>query len=77
MDNFIILNQSKVDINDAPAFEEVLVNISNILSVEKDVIHGSCVYLKVETEFHPMYCRENFEDIIKLLKEKGVDISRP
>lgn len=77
METFIVLNQSKVDINNTPTYEEVLVNVKNILSVEQDVPHGSCVYLKEASCFHPMFCKESFKDIIELLKNKGVDIIHP
>lgn len=76
MENFILLHRTKVSVNDKPSFDEILVNVSEIVSIEPSS-HRGCnaeVFLKTSTGFHPLYCRESFGAIIDLLKEKGVNI---
>lgn len=76
MENFILLHRTKVSVNNKPSFDEILVNVSEIISVEPST-HNGCnaeVFLKTDTGFHPLYCKESFDAIINLLKDKGITI---
>ncbi|MCO7355741.1 hypothetical protein NHN20_09485 [Riemerella anatipestifer] len=82
MDSFILLHRSKVSCNNEPMFDSILVNIKDIVAIEESAKHfGSEVHLKNvpidQMAFQPLYCRESFNEILSLLKEKGVDIISP
>lgn len=82
MDIFIQLHRSKIKVSEVPLFEPIFINIKDIIMVEPsdDTKYGSEVYIRdIETyiPFYPLFCKETYEEIITLLKEKGVELICP
>lgn len=78
MNTFIQLHRLTVSSNIGDSFTPILINIRDIIAIEPTAQEGcgSEIYvrgIRQKKHFHPLYCREQYDEVLALLKELGLE----